>query len=230
MEGPPVALAVIQAAVRLDIVVKYDSRSVLGLVDRPPNMSAPSAASLRPCACPCRLGTATKQHPAARQVVQCSATGPTAGGRQQRRQAAVQPHGSSPVLGAASVVASLASAAASSAEELQPAAAAALDGASAAAAAAAAAAPAFTPGPVEVGWEIWAGFIAGVIPFVIASFEFGKRVVSGAAWVVCGGRGGHAAVPTARASSWGCLPASSSAAARPWLAARALQALCCCCC
>jgi hypothetical protein len=77
-------------------------------------------------------------------------------------------------LGAAAVAASLSMAAAASAaaEALQP-------EAAASAAAAAAAAASYTPGPVEVGWEIWAGFVAGVIPFVIASVEFGKRVVSG---------------------------------------------------
>lgn len=33
------------------------------------------------------------------------------------------------------------------------------------------------PGPVEVGWQIWAGAIAGVIPFAIGAYEFGKRIV-----------------------------------------------------
>lgn len=28
------------------------------------------------------------------------------------------------------------------------------------------------------GWEIWAGFVAGVVPFAIGSWEFGKRIVS----------------------------------------------------
>jgi len=31
---------------------------------------------------------------------------------------------------------------------------------------------------VEVPWEIWVGFVAGVIPFVIATIEFSKRIVS----------------------------------------------------
>lgn len=36
----------------------------------------------------------------------------------------------------------------------------------------------YVPGPVEVGPEIWAGTIAACIPFVIGSWEFGKRIVS----------------------------------------------------
>lgn len=36
----------------------------------------------------------------------------------------------------------------------------------------------YTPSPLEPGWEIWVGFAAGVIPFLIASLEFGKRIVS----------------------------------------------------
>ena len=43
--------------------------------------------------------------------------------------------------------------------------------------AAAAAAPAYVPGPAEVGWEIWVGAAAGVIPFAIGAYEFGKRIV-----------------------------------------------------
>ena len=37
--------------------------------------------------------------------------------------------------------------------------------------------PAYVPGPVEVGWEIWLGAAAGVIPFAIGAYEFGKRIV-----------------------------------------------------
>mgnify|MGYP001807189553 CR=1 FL=1 len=37
----------------------------------------------------------------------------------------------------------------------------------------------YVPSPVEPGWEIWLGFIAGVVPFAIGSYEFGKRIVSG---------------------------------------------------
>lgn len=88
------------------------------------------------------------------------------------------------LLGAASVALSLpAAAAAASAADLAtvaPAAAsssgssAAVEGAAAAvsAAAASAAVGTYVPGPVEVGWEIWVGFIAGVIPFAIATYEF----------------------------------------------------------
>jgi hypothetical protein len=36
----------------------------------------------------------------------------------------------------------------------------------------------YVPGPVDVGWEIWVGFAAGIIPFLIGSWEFGKRIVS----------------------------------------------------
>lgn len=36
----------------------------------------------------------------------------------------------------------------------------------------------YVPGPVDVGWEIWVGFAAGLIPFMIGSWEFGKRIVS----------------------------------------------------
>jgi hypothetical protein len=43
------------------------------------------------------------------------------------------------------------------------------------------AASGYTPGPVDISWEIWVGFVAGVVPFLIASYEFGKRIVSVAA-------------------------------------------------
>lgn len=45
------------------------------------------------------------------------------------------------------------------------------------AATAATAATPYVPGPVEVGWQIWAGAIAGIIPFAIGAYEFGKRIV-----------------------------------------------------
>lgn len=38
---------------------------------------------------------------------------------------------------------------------------------------------AYVPGPVSVGPEIYAGALAGVIPFAIGSWEFGKRIVRG---------------------------------------------------
>lgn len=72
--------------------------------------------------------------------------------------------------GAAAVAASLSAAAASAS--------AAAGTHADAAVVAAATAAAYTPGPVEVGWELWAGFIAGVIPFAIATVEFSKRIVS----------------------------------------------------
>ncbi|KAL4420004.1 hypothetical protein ABPG75_007102 [Micractinium tetrahymenae] len=88
------------------------------------------------------------------------------------------------LLGAAAVAASLSAAAANAAEQVGAAttvAAAAAEQADAAAAAAAAAAAtaaaSFTPGPVEVGWEIWVGFVAGVVPFIIATVEFSKRII-----------------------------------------------------
>lgn len=36
----------------------------------------------------------------------------------------------------------------------------------------------YTPSPVDLGWQIWAGFAAGIIPFAIGAYEFGKRIVS----------------------------------------------------
>lgn len=35
----------------------------------------------------------------------------------------------------------------------------------------------YVPSPVEPGWEIYVGFLAGIIPFAIGSWEFGKRIV-----------------------------------------------------
>ncbi|EIE20241.1 hypothetical protein COCSUDRAFT_54440 [Coccomyxa subellipsoidea C-169] len=35
----------------------------------------------------------------------------------------------------------------------------------------------YVPGPVEVGPEIWVGTIAACVPFVIGSWEFGKRII-----------------------------------------------------
>ncbi|KAG2495284.1 hypothetical protein HYH03_006557 [Edaphochlamys debaryana] len=66
--------------------------------------------------------------------------------------------------------------------------------ASAAAAAAAAASAAvaegrYVPSPVEPGWEIWVGFVAGVVPFAIGSYEFGKRILIQLRCEECGGRG-----------------------------------------
>eukprot|EP00983_Pelagomonas_calceolata_P014418 459024-Pelagomonas_calceolata.AAC.3 len=36
----------------------------------------------------------------------------------------------------------------------------------------------YVPSPIEPGWEVYAGFLAGIIPFAIGSWEFGKRIVS----------------------------------------------------
>ena len=36
----------------------------------------------------------------------------------------------------------------------------------------------YVPSPMEVGWEAWVGFVAGVVPFIIGSWEFAKRIVS----------------------------------------------------
>lgn len=55
--------------------------------------------------------------------------------------------------------------------------------ATATAAAAAVASSGYVPSPYEPGWEIYVGFLAGVIPFAIGSWEFGKRIVSRGATV-----------------------------------------------
>jgi len=50
--------------------------------------------------------------------------------------------------------------------------------------------PGYTPSPMEIPpWEIWIGFIAGVVPFVVASYEFGKRIVLQRRCEQCNGRG-----------------------------------------
>jgi len=36
----------------------------------------------------------------------------------------------------------------------------------------------YTPGPVEVGWQIWFAAFVSTVPFVIGAYEFGKRIVS----------------------------------------------------
>ena len=56
------------------------------------------------------------------------------------------------------------------------------------AAAAAAAAP-YVPSPYQPGWEIWAGAFFGTFPFVIASIEFGKRIVIQRRCPECRGKG-----------------------------------------
>ena len=47
-----------------------------------------------------------------------------------------------------------------------------------AATAAQGAAPAYVPGPVEVGWEIYVGAAACVAVFALGAWEFAKRIVS----------------------------------------------------
>ena len=36
----------------------------------------------------------------------------------------------------------------------------------------------YVPSPYSPGWEVWIGFAAGVIPFIIGGYEFTKRIVS----------------------------------------------------
>ena len=48
----------------------------------------------------------------------------------------------------------------------------------------------YVPSPMELPeWQIWVGFVAGVIPFVIASVEFGKRIIIQRRCPKCQGRG-----------------------------------------
>lgn len=36
----------------------------------------------------------------------------------------------------------------------------------------------YVPSPMETpSWEIWVGFVAGVVPFIIATYEFSKRII-----------------------------------------------------
>ena len=43
---------------------------------------------------------------------------------------------------------------------------------------AAAGTQAYVPSPINVGWEIYVGAVAGVIPFAIGSYQFVARIVS----------------------------------------------------
>mmetsp|Transcript_3948 Transcript_3948/g.4448 ORF Transcript_3948/g.4448 Transcript_3948/m.4448 type:complete len:288 (+) Transcript_3948:167-1030(+) len=43
--------------------------------------------------------------------------------------------------------------------------------------------------PVEVTWEIWFGFFAGVSPFAVATWEFGKRILIQRQCELCKGSG-----------------------------------------
>ncbi len=48
----------------------------------------------------------------------------------------------------------------------------------------------YTPSPLEIpSWQIWVGFVAGVIPFIIASYEFGKRILIQRRCPECDGKG-----------------------------------------
>lgn len=42
----------------------------------------------------------------------------------------------------------------------------------------AAASQPYVPSPANIGWEVWVGAIAGVIPFAIGSYQFVARIVS----------------------------------------------------
>jgi hypothetical protein len=63
--------------------------------------------------------------------------------------------------------------------------------AAAAAAAAAASTTHYVPPPMEpvADWQIWAGFVAGMAPIVIATYEFGKRILIQRQCAVCTGSG-----------------------------------------
>eukprot|EP01024_Parvocaulis_polyphysoides_P030304 TRINITY_DN27539_c0_g1_i1.p2 TRINITY_DN27539_c0_g1~~TRINITY_DN27539_c0_g1_i1.p2 ORF type:complete len:189 (-),score=21.62 TRINITY_DN27539_c0_g1_i1:87-653(-) len=47
----------------------------------------------------------------------------------------------------------------------------------------------FEPGPIQVGWEIYVGFLAGVFPFAIGLYEFVKRILIQVRCEVCNGSG-----------------------------------------
>eukprot|EP00798_Chlamydomonas_sp_ICE-L_P023150 gene23150-30355_t len=47
----------------------------------------------------------------------------------------------------------------------------------------------YTPSPMEVGWELWFGFAAGVFPFIIGASEFTKRIVIQQRCQQCSGTG-----------------------------------------
>lgn len=46
----------------------------------------------------------------------------------------------------------------------------------------------FEPAPVEA-WQLWTGSIVGLAPFVLASYEFGKRILIQQRCAVCNGSG-----------------------------------------
>ncbi|GLI59535.1 hypothetical protein VaNZ11_001429, partial [Volvox africanus] len=49
--------------------------------------------------------------------------------------------------------------------------------------------PGYVPSLQEPGWEVWLGFVAGVVPFAIGAYEFGKRIIIQLRCEQCGGRG-----------------------------------------
>ena len=46
----------------------------------------------------------------------------------------------------------------------------------------------YVPPPVDT-WQLYAGFLAGLFPFILASYEFGKRLLIQKQCAVCGGCG-----------------------------------------
>ncbi|KAL3147611.1 hypothetical protein ABBQ38_014662 [Trebouxia sp. C0009 RCD-2024] len=53
----------------------------------------------------------------------------------------------------------------------------------------AAASQPYVPSPVNVGWEVWVGAIAGVIPFAIGSYQFVARILIQRRCPRCSGSG-----------------------------------------
>lgn len=152
---------------------------------QPGHQAAVSTCPGAQCCCPGHLAAhlyaQRRRHSAAAgQAVRTRCCSKGSGGSQQ---GPVGTATGSPSMGVAAIAAAFSAATAAAAQPVfaESTASTASDAAAVAAAAAAAAAASgsYVPGPVEVGWEIWVGFFAGVIPFVIASWEFGKRVVSG---------------------------------------------------
>ncbi|KAJ9531831.1 hypothetical protein QJQ45_021981 [Haematococcus lacustris] len=64
-----------------------------------------------------------------------------------------------------------------------------LTDAAGAAAGVAAGAAKYVPSAYQPGWEVWVGLVAGVVPFAIGSYEFGKRIIIQLRCELCGGRG-----------------------------------------
>lgn len=47
----------------------------------------------------------------------------------------------------------------------------------------------YVPSPMDPGWQVYVGAVIGVIPFIIATYEFGKRVIIQRRCKECGGSG-----------------------------------------